>query len=204
MPQTITWYLVRHGETAWNAENRYQGQTDEPLTDTGREQSRALKKGMTAIDINFATCSDLSRARETGEIILENRGISIRADPRLRELNYGEFEGLTGDEIRSRAGSGTRSWHNGSPDTKAPGGECFADLHARVGEVVASLRAEVKAGNVMIVAHGGTLRSLVLHLMGLLVTEFRKFRFSSASVTVIRETDGQPALWAGDVTPEGR
>lgn len=146
----------------------------------------------------LAASSDLGRARETAALILEGRGIAARSDPGLREMNYGEFEGLKGDEVRKRAGTGEDPWHRGDPDARAPGGECFREMLARVGRSVDALRAEVKTGNVLIVAHGGALRALVVHLVGFPPEEFCKFRFASASVTVVREDKGVARLWSGD------
>jgi broad specificity phosphatase PhoE len=90
--------LVRHGETDWNAEGKLQGHTDRPLNDYGRRQARALADRLAGENIDAVYASDLSRARETAEIVGEKLGLTVAVDPDLREKNWGNWEGLTSDE----------------------------------------------------------------------------------------------------------
>jgi broad specificity phosphatase PhoE len=90
--------LVRHGETDWNAEGKLQGHTDRPLNDYGRRQARALADRLAGESIDAVYASDLSRARETAEIVGEKLGLTVAVDPDLREKNWGNWEGLTSDE----------------------------------------------------------------------------------------------------------
>src|SRR6266851_890326 len=96
---TSTIYLIRHGETDWNRDRRIQGQSDTPLNDVGRAQARLL--GLKLLDVRFelAYSSDLSRAIETAELILEPRPIAIATDVGLRERAFGEWEGGLAEEI---------------------------------------------------------------------------------------------------------
>jgi broad specificity phosphatase PhoE len=93
-----TLLLVRHGETDWNAEGRLQGHTDRPLNETGRRQARELADRLAEERIDVIYASDLSRAKETAEIVGERLGLTVVVDPALREKNWGNWEGLTGDE----------------------------------------------------------------------------------------------------------
>jgi broad specificity phosphatase PhoE len=90
--------LVRHGETDWNAEGKLQGHTDRPLNEYGRRQAQALADKLAGESIDAVYASDLSRARETAEIVGEKLGLTVAVDPDLREKNWGNWEGLTSDE----------------------------------------------------------------------------------------------------------
>jgi broad specificity phosphatase PhoE len=93
-----TLLLVRHGETDWNAEGKLQGHTDRPLNPYGRRQAQALADRLATESIDALYASDLSRARETPEILGEKLGLAVAVDPDLREKNWGNWEGLTSDE----------------------------------------------------------------------------------------------------------
>ena len=94
-----TLLLVRHGETDWNRDGRWQGQSDTPLNELGRRQARELAEQLDGVDVVYS--SDLARARETAEILAERAGVEVRLDPRLRERGFGAWEGLTLAEIES-------------------------------------------------------------------------------------------------------
>jgi probable phosphoglycerate mutase len=93
-----TLLLVRHGETDWNAEGRLQGHTDRPLNHYGRQQAKALAERLAGEGADAIYASDLARAKETAEIVGERLGLTVVVDPDLREKNWGNWEGLTGDE----------------------------------------------------------------------------------------------------------
>jgi broad specificity phosphatase PhoE len=153
---------VRHGRTAWNAERRFQGQTDVPLDDVGRAQAQALAVHLAGERFDFARASDLVRAWETASGIAAATGANLEPDVRLREMRFGSWEGLTWPQIVERHpelgdGDGT------SPKYYVPqGGETFDDVRARVrlvlDEVVPQLGPD---GRALIVAHAGTLHALL-------------------------------------------
>jgi hypothetical protein len=108
--QKTTLLAIRHGETRWNAEERYQGHGDSPLTETGRNQVKALGLRMKAFQFNSLIGSDLGRAQETATIIAHYTGHTVETDSRIRERNYGVLEGLTVPEIKSKYSEILKSW----------------------------------------------------------------------------------------------
>ncbi|WP_127475252.1 histidine phosphatase family protein [Microbacterium sulfonylureivorans] len=161
--------LIRHGETDWNLARRIQGSTDIPLNDTGRDQARAagtaLREARDAAAPITVVASDLSRARETAEIIADVLGAaSPRIYPGLRERAYGEAEGLDADEMFQRFGG----WGN----AEVPGAEPWPVLRQRalaaLGRAVRDHRRATApaAASLVVVTHGGLIRELIRHASG--------------------------------------
>ncbi len=153
-------FLARHGETDWNAESRWQGQTDVPLNARGREQARALAGLLRGAGLRSVATSDLARARVTAEIVADALGLAVDlVDPDLRERGYGCFEGLTRAEVAERFPD---AWarHVADPGPAIPGGESRDELLARL--VRASARvARTLPGPALVVMHGGSMRALL-------------------------------------------
>lgn len=154
--------LVRHGETDWNRDRRIQGATDIPLNDTGRAQAR---EAADALSGDIVVASDLSRARETAEIIAEGLGLpSPRLYAGLRERAYGEAEGVEAAEFIRRWGD----WHS----AEIPGAEPWPVLRARglsaLSAVVRDARVATApaAASVIVVTHGALIRELIRHATG--------------------------------------
>jgi probable phosphoglycerate mutase len=150
--------LVRHGESTWNAEERLQGQLDPPLSERGREQSRALAGLFDGLPGERIVCSDLGRARETAELIGLQPG---RFDPRWREIDVGEWGGRPAAEIDAQGGELT-NWRGG-PRT-APSGETWEDFSSRVAGAIDELIGA--GGPWTVVCHGGCIRAAVAHVTG--------------------------------------
>jgi broad specificity phosphatase PhoE len=150
--------LVRHGESTWNAEELLQGQLDPPLSERGREQSRALAAVLDGVPEERIVCSDLGRARETAELL----GVRpARYDPRWREIDVGEWGGRPAAEIDAQ-GSELTNWRGGP--RKAPSGESWEDFSARVAGAVDEL---IEAGGPwLVVCHGGCIRAAAVHVTG--------------------------------------
>jgi broad specificity phosphatase PhoE len=158
--------LIRHGETDWNRDRRIQGSTDIPLNDTGRQQARdaaeLLRETLDPAVPVVVASSDLSRARETAEIIADLLGVAApRLYPALRERSYGEAEGIDSAEFAARWGD----WHT----AEVPGAEPWADLRARalagMRQVVDDVRRETApvAASLVVVAHGALIREVLRH-----------------------------------------
>lgn len=141
--------LARHGETDWNREGRWQGWADPPLNDTGRAQARELAEQLRGTPFDAVYSSDLQRARETAEILAEPHGVPVIVDRDLREIDIGSWSGLTRAEIAERF-----------PDGVRPDGETHEQQAARVRGAVTRIARDHPGERVLIVGHGGTIRSI--------------------------------------------
>lgn len=192
-PHTI--YFVRHGETVWNAERRWQGRKDSALTAAGRGHARRNAETLASAVPDIATLpfvsSPLGRARETMDIIREHLGLprdGYAVDDRLAELGFGGWEGMTAKEIKAAA---PEAWATflASPWEGAPGGESYAQMAARLQAWVASLE-----GDVVAVAHGAVGRALRCLNLGLPVPEMPGFQATENDL-VYRLTRGTEAVF---------
>ena len=194
------WYLVRHGETAWNAENRVQGQTDVPLHDVGRRE--ALLTGQRLADVRFAAAysSDLSRATETARIILgaqNGEAPELTVDSVLREVSFGTYEGLTWSDIQNVDEPMANREVARDLDFTPPEGESFRQVLERIGPFAQALHDLHADEDALVVGHGGTLRALAVSLLGLpgeTVWQLRGLR--SASISVLHKDGAWTALTA--------
>jgi probable phosphoglycerate mutase len=161
-----TLYLVRHGETDWNAQGRLQGWRDIPLNDRGRGQAAEAAERIRALVPDPArlayVTSPLSRARETMEILRRTLGLDAsgyRADERLKEIAFGAWEGLTWKEIRRADPGGAGARERDRWGFRPPRGESYPDATARIAPALDDLEADA-----VLVCHGGTTRVIVAHL----------------------------------------
>jgi probable phosphoglycerate mutase len=164
--------VIRHGPTEWSVARRFAGSIDLPLTEAGREATRAARDRIDVGRFDEVISSPLMRARETAEIL----GAVPRIDERLRERDYGEFEGLTTAEIRERV----PGWNVWTDDV--PGGEPMGEFTARVDEVVAELRGR-ESGAVLLVTHAHWMRLFTARWLGLDAEGAALFRASELGLT---------------------
>jgi broad specificity phosphatase PhoE len=171
-----TFILVRHGETDWNRSGRWQGQADAPLNERGRDQARALADELAGEQVVAIYTSDLSRARETAEIIAARLGRRVDLDRRLREVHVGGWSGLTTEEIEARFPDEILRWHKGDPSHAFDGGETYAAMGERVVAAVNEIAARHPGEQVLVVLHGGPIRALLAHAAGITYEEQRHRR----------------------------
>ena len=191
-----SWYLVRHGETLWNRTGRVQGHTDVPLSECGRRQARALGKRLVGTSFSSVYTSDLSRARESAEAIVHGSEVSITAEADLREFSYGAWEGLTLEEAEARdpevfAARMTMR----APAFAAPGGEDTAQLLDRVRRFSTSAaKRHDPAEDLLIVAHAGSIRALLVYLLDLTDEYFWRSRVDCTGLSIISNQPGGRVL----------
>jgi len=167
-----TLVLLRHGESQWNLENRFTGWVDVPLSEKGREEARRAGERLRRIRFDRAFTSLLKRAADTLDIALETlgqTGIPIDRDQALNERHYGDLQGLNKAETAKKYGDQQVHIWRRSYDVAPPGGESLKDTAARtLPAFEAKILPQVKAGeNVLVAAHGNSLRAIVMHLDGL-------------------------------------
>ena len=176
--------LVRHGETDWNRDRRFQGHADPPLNDKGREQANALAQELAAEGIELVYTSDLARARETAEVVGARLGANVLLLRELREIDVGEWQGLTWPEIERRYPEGVRSWHERGHGWES--GETYDELGERVVAALRCIAAEHPEQRVLVVGHGGTIRATRAFIEGVSVAESRSRRRPIGNCEVFR------------------
>lgn len=184
-----TWYLVRHGETEWNAMRRMQGQLDSRLTPRGREHARASGKLLARLGVDALFASPLGRVRETLAIVADHVPLAPVFDDRLKEWSAGAWSGELYADLAARWPAEFAAWNADRYHARSPGGENFADLAARARAFLDVARA-VPGERVAIVAHGFLNRALAETLLALPPAEM--LRIHQKNETVIRiVTDGR-------------
>lgn len=149
-----TLLLIRHGETDWNMDGRYTGQSDIPLNDNGRAQARQAAAQLAANPPDVVVSSDLERARETAVIIAAPFNLPVITDPRLREVNQGVWEGMYFPDIKARYAAEFASRQADPLSVAPPGGETVGQVRERVLTAVAHIRRTYPGQRVAVVAHG--------------------------------------------------
>ncbi len=161
MPTTIV--LVRHGETDWNRERRFQGHADMPLNEVGRSQASELAERLLGEPVTAIYTSPLRRASETAKILADKLGVEARTHEALREIDVGTWEGLTIVEVKRRFPErADQSWRAGWED-----GETYEDLASRVVPALLELGSKHEDGHVLVVTHAGPIRAALAASMGL-------------------------------------
>jgi probable phosphoglycerate mutase len=178
--------LIRHGETDNNAGGLVQGRLDLPLNALGERQAAALAEHLARESLVHVVCSPLLRACRTAAVIATPHGLTPQTLDDLVEMDVGEMEGLSGPQMRERFPAFLTAWAGpDGPSLRMPGGESLADVQARAWAVVEQLRVAWPEGCVVAVTHNFVLAAVVCKVLGLPLSDFRRFRHSVASRTVI-------------------
>lgn len=179
--------LARHGQTVWNADRRFQGGSDVPLSDLGRAQAAALGAALRAYRVAAAYVSPLRRAVETARVALRGTGLPLAVVEGLRELSLGEWEGHTVETIRQQAGDPYRAWLRAPEACPPPGSEPLRAVCARVLGAVEAIAARHGASDdVLLIGHGGVISVYACHLLGVPFDHLWRLRVDNASLTVVK------------------
>ncbi len=198
-------YLVRHGESEWNAEARICGRTDIPLSDAGRRQAERLGARLRALPPAAIYTSPLSRTAETASIIALGSGLAPIIDPRVVELNYGAWEGRTFAEIMADDGEGYRRWDRDPAREAPPEGETGLAGMARIVNFLDELKQPGPAErdeHVIVVTHKTVCRLALCHALGLAPSEYRRrLSMENAALNIITPAaDGWRVILINDTT----
>ncbi len=178
--------LARHGQTDWNIAGRYQGQSDIPLNPTGCEQAKRLAKRLSAETIHAVYSSDLSRAKNTAQAIANIHQLQVQTDSRWRELNFGEWEGMTYKEMSAHSPALFEAWMMNPRHTPTPNGETLDELSKRVASAFDEVKNKHKDQTVLVVSHSGALQALLATLLGIDLNRYWQFKISQASLNELQ------------------
>ena len=182
--------LCRHGETPWNAEGRYQGQIDIPLSDTGERQAAALGARLKDIPIAKAVASPLSRAHRTAELALGTRAGMLKTDAGLLEIAHGAWEGKLASEIAGEDGPRLKAWRQAPETVQMPGGESLQQVLDRAWPAFVSACAGLRdAEALLLVAHDAVNRVLLARILGLPLGRIWSFRQAPATLNLLEGPD---------------
>lgn len=190
--------LVRHGETAWNAEHRVQGQLDVPLNDTGRRQAQAVATVLGRERFAAIYSSDLGRARQTAAPTAAALGMDVRLDAGLRERHYGIFETLTYAEVQVKFPEEYARFDARDPEFDFRTGESLKDFFRRAVACVTAIAERHPEEDVLVFTHGGVLDKLYRHVTGLPLSAPREFGIPNCGINRIGTAPGgwQILEWA--------
>jgi probable phosphoglycerate mutase len=184
--------LVRHGETLSNRENRVQGITDMELSDYGRIQADKLAESLKGEPIERIVSSPLKRAYETAKAISRFHGAMIEADRDLQEMNHGDFENLTIQELKEKHITVLRQWENDPASVVMPNGESLHDLQRRAWSAIEEITATAR--NTIVVTHNMTIRTILCKIQDLDMLHIRKMHVDLASTTFVEFKFGKGAI----------
>jgi len=178
-------YFVRHGETSWNAIMKIQGHSDVFLSDRGREQAEMLAQRLSNEKIHCFYSSDLARACETARIVAQPHEMDVITTPALRELNFGVWEGLTVKEIEETYPGQIKSWWTNPLNTHIPQGETLSEMTERCVNEVKNIIKEHNNETVLVVAHGGVIRSIICSVLGINLNEQWRLHLDNACLSLV-------------------
>jgi broad specificity phosphatase PhoE len=169
-----TIFLARHGESDWNVEKRFQGHSDRPLTERGREQAHALADLVGSEKIDAVYTSPLSRARETAEIVAARAGLKAVALQELREVDTGNWSGLSRADVEARFPEGFARWRSGGSGWE--NGESYDEMAERVIGALRRIAEDHPDGRVLVISHGGPIRAIHAAAEGLAIKDYRRLK----------------------------
>ncbi len=182
--------LVRHGETEWNKLGKYQGQSDIALSEKGRLQARALAKDFPAASVQAVYSSDLERAKETASIVGRSFSCKVQVDPRLREFNFGDWEGLSYTEIVAKWPTAMKNFFQHPDILEVPNGETFQQAQSRAMEALREIVAQHAGDTVLVAAHGAVNRTILAAVLHMPLRYIWSMRQDNTAVNILRYEEG--------------
>ncbi|MFC1768000.1 histidine phosphatase family protein [Candidatus Margulisiibacteriota bacterium] len=186
-------FLLRHGETQANIEQRYQGQGNADLSELGLRDSELLSKGLSKEEFSAIYSSTLPRSFETAQIVAKPHSIDVVKVSGLIERSYGKWENMKFNEIRDKYTDSYKQWLIDPAKTRVPGAELLEDLQKRGVEAIEKLIKEHKDETICVVGHGGINRAILFHYMHIDLNNFWRIKQDNCCVNLI-EFDGFPMV----------
>lgn len=179
-------YFVRHGETEWNHSGKYQGSTDVPLSEVGLDQARKCAAALRDVEFDYILSSDLTRALVTAQTINDGRHIPLEKDPGVREICFGDWEGLTYEEISARWPGAVEKMYESPTTVEISHGESFKLLQDRAWASVKMALGKLQDGDtLLVVCHGGTIRALICAMLHIPLDFAWNFRQGNTAISYV-------------------
>lgn len=186
--------LARHGETLWNQESRFQGFADIKLSSSGKKQAQRLADRFADKELDIIYASDLKRAVMTAKRVAEYHEVEINQLPALREADFGDWEGMTFDQIKKQNEEKLNAWLEDPVEVKTPGGEKFEEVQIRASEALEQIKEEHEEEKILVVAHGGTIRALLANLLEMPLNNFWRIQQDNTAVNIINFYEEDPIV----------
>ncbi|MBQ1868348.1 MULTISPECIES: histidine phosphatase family protein [Selenomonas] len=187
--------FVRHGQTEWNVSGRYQGQSDVALSAAGIEQAEKLAANFPVEHIDAVYSSDLIRARVTAETVAKRFGLSVQLEPAFRELSFGDWEGLTYEQIVASWPDAMENFLAHPDILNIPNGESFPEVQQRAMSRLQELLREHEGQTIMIAAHGAVLRTMLTAALHMPLQYLWSIRQFNTAVNIVRyDAEGNPTV----------
>jgi alpha-ribazole phosphatase len=186
--------LIRHGQTVWNKELKYQGHSDVALTAAGSEQATLVAQRLAGEEIAAVYASDLSRAFITAQAIAKSRKLQVMPITDLREINFGQWEGLTYEQINARWPDILSKWYFSPDEVNIPGGESFRELKERAMRVINELVARHPKQTIVVVSHGGTIRTILCAALNIHLNYVWNIQQDNTAVNIIKYYRDRPVV----------
>ncbi|KMO86690.1 phosphoglycerate mutase [Megasphaera cerevisiae DSM 20462] len=185
--------LIRHGETQWNIEGRYQGQEDTQLSERGILQGHMVAEGLRNISIDAAVSSPLERSYMTCSFCAELHHLTVQRDERLLEINHGAWEGCLADEIKARYPTEFQQWHTAPQQVTMPGkgGESLEDVRVRVRDAFNDYAHRYDGKTLLVAAHDAVNKAVICDVMGLDMSHFWQIKQDNTCINVLECQQGQ-------------
>lgn len=191
---TLRLFLLRHGETEWNQTGRFQGITDVPLGERGRQQAAALALSLMAEALGAVYASPLCRALETAQLIAAPHGLAVETCPALHEMDLGQLEGASRETFLTEFADLAAQWRESAWNVQMPGGESLPQLQDRVWTAIEQIMARHDEGSVVVVAHSFANAVTLCRAAGMDLTHYREFRQAPAAKNLIEFDNGKPRV----------
>lgn len=186
---TLRLFVIRHGSTESTRERRFTGWRDVPLSEAGQREAEAVARVLAAPRVAAVYASPLQRARVTAEIVAAPHGLAVKVDQEFREMSYGDWEGLTIQEVETRFPAEFATWRRAPHQLLRTAGETLADVAKRVAHGLAALRAAHPDQTLVLVTHAVVTRLLILSALGLAPDRYWAVDASPAGITEIEYRD---------------
>ena len=180
-------YLARHGETLWNNTMRFQGITDIELSQTGIEQAKQFAKSMEDKKIEAIYASDLRRAFQTADFVAKQKGMTVIQEPLLKEMSFGEWEGLNSDQIEKKFPGSVATFFENPEKFNPPGGESVFQMQERACSAFYRICEQNKGNNILIVSHGGVIRAILADILQMKLAGIWRMRQNNTGLNIIEK-----------------